>query len=111
MIEETVIRYLAAALPVAVYPELPHPLPERFVVVHKGGTTRAERLETSIFTVNSYAESRLQTAVLNEQVKEAMDSLPELDEVSAAHLSVDHPFYDEINKRRRYQAVYDITHY
>lgn len=49
--------------------------------------------------------------MLNEEVKAAMDHLPEHPAVSAARLNSDYPFNDTTTKRRRYQAVYNITYH
>ena len=50
-------------------------------------------------------------ALLNEKIKELMDNLVELDEVSGIHLNSDYNFTDIDSKRYRYQAVFDINHY
>ncbi|MFR2043720.1 MAG: hypothetical protein ACLS4A_12830 [Oscillospiraceae bacterium] len=59
----------------------------------------------------SYEGSLLKAAQLNRQVKAAMDALTELPEISAARLASDLPGAGYQNKRYRYQAVYNITHY
>ena len=72
----------------------------------------AEKLAVPIFMeVQSYAGSLLEAAQLNDQVKQAMDSLPELADIGAARLNSDYNFTDTASKRYRYQAVYDVTHY
>lgn len=111
MIETTVLDYLNQKLPVPVYMEIPDDIPDRFVVLRKSGSGRINRVDTSMFVVRSYAESMLEASMLNEQVKAAMDALPELDAVSASRLTGDYPFPDTTIERYRYQAVYDVTHY
>lgn len=111
MIEIIIRDYLASALAVPVYMEFPEDAPERFVVLKKGDTTRENRLDTAVFIPESYGSSMLEAAKLNRQVKEAMDELTELDEVSASDLAADYPAFDEKNKRYRYQAVYNVTYY
>ena len=64
-----------------------------------------------MFLVQSYAESKLEAVLLNKQAKAAMDSLIELNRISACNLSGDYPFPDTKRKLHRYQAVYDITYY
>ena len=64
-----------------------------------------------MMAVQSYAGSLLEAAQLNDQVKQAMDSLPELAGIGAARLNSDYNFTDTASKRYRYQAVYDVTHY
>ena len=48
---------------------------------------------------------------MNEQVKEAMEKLTELNEVSAVRLDTDYNFTNTATKQYRWQAVYEITHY
>lgn len=111
MIEMTILDYMSENLPVPVYMEFPSEPPNRFVVLRKGGSERENLVDTSIFVADSYAESLLEAAKLNEQVKAALDSLVELDAVSCSKRGGDYPFYDTQNKHYRYQAVQNITHY
>ena len=111
MIEIIVQDYLSKNLPVAVYGEFPKEPPQRFVVLDKTNSGRENHINSSMFADQSYAESKLEAAKLNEQVKKVMDSLVELPVVSASRLNSDYPFPDIARKRHRYQAVYDITHY
>lgn len=111
MIEIAVLDYLSARLPVDVYMEVPPAPPRHFVVLRKGGSSRENYMDTAIFTADSYAPTLLEAAMLNQQVMTVMDSLTELDIVSAAKRSGNYPFPDTASKRYRYQAVYDITHY
>lgn len=91
--------------------EIPPDPPGCFVVLRKADSSRENRIDSAMFVARSYAESLLEAAKLNEQVKAAMDSLPELDAVASSRLNGDYPYNDTANKRRCYQAVYDITHY
>ena len=50
-------------------------------------------------------------AALNEEVKKAVDSLIELNEIASVTLNTDYNFTDTTTKQYRYQAVYDIKHY
>lgn len=111
MIEITVLDYMSNNLPVPVYMEFPSDPDNRFVVLRKGGSERENLVDTSTFVADSYAESLLEAAKLNEQVKAALDSLIELDTISGSKRGGDYPFYDTQNKRYRYQAVQNITHY
>lgn len=111
MIEITIKAYLTAQLPVAVYMEFPSEPPERFVILDRTNTSRENHILASTFAAQSYAESKLEAAELNELVKLAMDMLIELDEVSSSQLNSDYPFPDTTRKLHRYQAVYDVTHY
>lgn len=113
MIETVVLNHLMEELNMTeVYMEVPErDLPDRFVVVEKTGGSRANCISTSSFAVQSYGPSLLAAAMLNEQVKAAMDSLISEKEVARSAYDSDYNFTDTETKRYRYQAVYDITHY
>lgn len=111
MIELIVLKFMTEKLPVPIYMEFPKDSPNRFIVLRKGNSERENLVDTSTFVADSYAESLLEAAKLNEQVKAALDSLTELDAVSSSKRGGDYPFYDTQNKRYRYQAVQNITHY
>lgn len=110
MIEETVLNYLCDALDAPVCMEVP-PEPGLFVVLEKTGSGRTDRIQRAVVAVQSYGESLLEAARLNERVKQAMAGLDELDEIAAVRLNTDCNFTDTAAKRYRYQAVFDITHY
>lgn len=111
MIEETILNYLSDALEVPVRMEVPQEPPGRFVVLEKTGTGKINCIPRATFVVQSYGTSLLEAARLNEQVKQAMESLDERDEIAAVKLNTDYPYPDTRTKRYRYQAVFDITHY
>ena len=111
MIEETILNYLSSALEVPAGMEVPAEPPGRFVVVEKIGSSRTDHICSAVIAVQSFAESLLEAARLNERVKEAMEGLDELDEIAAVRLNTDCNFTDPSTKRYRYQAVFDITHY
>lgn len=111
MIETTVIDHISQKLLVSVYMEFPANPPDRFVVLSKTDSSQENLVVTSMFVADSYAESLLEAARLNEQVKAAMDNLIELDDISSSKRGGDYPLLDNKNKCYRYQAVYNITHY
>ena len=111
MIEIIIRSYLEKVLSVPVFMEFPEDPPDRFVVLKKGDTTRDNWLETAVFIPESYGTSMIDAAKLNLLVKDAMDSLTDLDDISASDLAADYPAFDEKNKRYRYQAVYNVTYY
>lgn len=111
MIEIAVREHLAEMLDVPVFMEFPSEYHTRFVVLRKADSKRENLVDTSMFVTDSYAESLLEAAQLNERVKSALDSLIELNKVSCSARGGDYPFFDTKNKRYRYQAVQNITHY
>ena len=68
-------------------------------------------IDTATVTIQSYAESMFEAAMLNERVKLAMNEITMLSSVSKASLNSDYNFTDTAKKEYRYQAVYDITFY
>lgn len=111
MIEKTVRDFLSRKLAVPVWMEVPSDSPASFVVLEKTGSGRSNRISTATFAAQSYAQSMLEAAALNEQVKAAMDDLADLDAICRSQLNSDYNFTDTASKRYRYQAVYDVTHY
>lgn len=111
MIELIVLRHLEQKLPEPVYMEFPSNPPDRFFVLKKADSGREDLIDSAMFTLQSYGESLLEAAKLNELAKAAMDSLMELDEIADSRRGGDYPFPDTKNKRYRYQTVHNITHY
>ena len=111
MIEIIVLNYLKNNLSTPVHTEKPTQKPTRYVVLDKIGSTKENHLLSSTIAFQSYAESKYQAALLNEQVKEAVESLIELDEIRGVTLNSDYNFTDTTTKEYRYQAVFEIYHY
>ena len=113
MIEKIVLDYLTEALdPVPVHvmePDDSHG--ETFVVIQKTGSGKVNHICSATFAVQSYAPSLYEAAVLNEAVKDAMENIITLDEVTRCALNSDYPVVKESTKQPRYQAVFDLTHY
>lgn len=111
MIEITVKDFMESYLLVPVFMEYPAKPPARFVVLRKADSGRVNYIDTAMFIADSYAETLLETAKLNEQVVNAFDSLTDLDVISCSERGGDYNFPDTQNKRYRYQAVQNITYY
>ena len=111
MIENIVREFLKKKLRVSVHMEYPRKPGETFVVLRKADTSRENRIEHALFVTDSYARTMFETAELNEQVKDAVDALEELDVIAAVNRGSDYPAFDNTNKRYRYQATFEITHY
>lgn len=111
MIEITILDFLKKNIPVPCFLERPQNPPQRYVLMEKTGSAKANHIHTSTIVFQSYAESLYQAALLNEQVKVMAERLMELDEVSKAKLNSDYHFTDPQTKQYRYQAVFDIKHY
>lgn len=106
MIEETVLNYLNEKLNVPVF--LENRDIEEYVVIGKTGSGRDNFANSATFFLQSYAATKYNAALLNKQVKKAMDDLVELSEISYSRLNSDYDYTDTTKKKYRYQAIYDI---
>ena len=111
MIEKIIRDYLDKTLSVPVYYEVPDEAPQRYVTLEKTGSGKSNHIENATFAIQSWAESTYEAAKLNEAVKEAMDDIVVLDEISRSALNSDYNFTDVTTKKHRYQAVYDLVFY
>ena len=111
MIETTVLNFLSGKLRVPVLAEGPEKPPGSFAVVEKTGGGRSTGLKQATVAVQSYGETLLQAARLDDDVVEAMAELATLTGVGACRLVRDYNFTDTANRRYRYQAVFEIVYY
>lgn len=111
MIEKTILDYLNDRLDVPVYMERPEGDIDSLVVLEKTGASVFNHIKSATFAVQSYAASLYEAALLNEEVKSAMDNLISIANISRSRLNSDYNFTDTSTKDYRYQAVYDIVYY
>lgn len=111
MIEKTVLGHLSRCLDVKCYMERPPSAVLPFVLIEKTGSSQNNNLSSATFAVQSYAKTMLQAAEINQLVKNAMNHLADMDDVSACHLNSDYNFTDTRTKEYRYQAVFDISYW
>ena len=110
MIAKDLLDYLSAELSVGVYMEAPEQL-TNYVLLDQTGTSRANHIITTTIAIQSYAPSLYEAMLLNEEVKEAMDGVLGLEQVTRVELETDYNFTNTATKQYRWQAVYLITHY
>ena len=110
MIEKTVLDYLSEKLSADVVMEVPKNK-SAFVLVEKTGSSEDDHLYSATIAIQSWHESLLKAAELNEEVKTAMKEITLLDEICRCRLNSDYNYTDTSTKSYRYQAVYDIVHY
>lgn len=111
MIEKRLLDYLNDALSVPCRMEMPEKVSGQFVVLEKTGTYRLNKITQATFAIQSYAPTLYDAALLNEQVKAAMEDLVERDDISRVQLNSDYNYTDTAMKRYRYQAVFVVTYY
>lgn len=108
MIEQIVLDYLKSCLAVPIYMQRPEKEPEEYVLIEKTGSSTENYINSATFVFQSYAESMYSAADLNEKVKEVMDNIIVLNDISKSKLNSDYNFTDTAKKKYRYQAVYDL---
>ena len=113
LIEELVISHLSSRLSVPVYAEVPADagMRQSFVVVEKTGSGETNHIRDATLAVQSYGVTLRNAAALSHEVCEAMEALPERDEVSRCRLESEYNWTDADTKRYRYQAVFHLTHF
>ena len=111
MIEQIVRDYLEEQLGIPVRMEEEAGLPEEYIVVKKTGSGQTNHIKRATLAVQSYSSSLYQAASLNERVKEAMEKIIEMDDISKCELNSDYNYTDTARKKYRYQAVFDIVHF
>lgn len=111
MIETIIIEHLKSVLDVDVFMERPEHPPASYVIIEKTGGVKNNNISASTFAFQSYAPKLYDAASLNETVKEAVESLMDLDEIGRVSLNSDYNFTDTVTKQYRYQAIFVITHY
>lgn len=111
MIELIILDHLNSKLNVPVSLEKPSAQTDSYVVFEKTSSDKTNHLPSATFAFQSYGKSLYDSVVLNEEVKTAVESLIELDEIRGLDLNSDYNFTDTTTKEYRYQAVYDIRYY
>ncbi|AJD83095.1 hypothetical protein [Streptococcus phage Str-PAP-1] len=111
MIELVIKNYLDGHLNVPSFFEHQNGIKGKYVQIEKIGGGKGNKLKSSVFAFQSYADSLFESAELNEQVKEVVEAMIEVPEISGIKLNSDYNFTDTQTKKYRYQAVYDINHY
>lgn len=113
MIEQIIYEYLNSTLNVPAYLEMPagNNVPDEFVLIERTGGGVENHLKNAIFAIQSHAKSLHAAAALNESVKDAMENIVILSDISSCGLNSDYNYTDGGTKNYRYQAVFNIFHY
>lgn len=110
MIEQKVLQYLTSVLPHPIYMEEPRKPESRYYLMEKTGAGQNDRLFTATLAIQSYADSMIKAAELNDIVIGKMLEM-NIPEVTRVRLNSDYNFTDEQTKRYRYQAVFSLVFY
>lgn len=111
IIEKIILDYLKKETKLPVYPEVPTNAPKKFIVFEKTAGSRNKGISTAMIAIQSYAETLLDTALLNDKIIDVMERITELDEISKCDLNSNYNYTDTETKKYRYQAVFDITYF
>lgn len=111
MIEITIKEFLDDRLSVQVFLERQDEMPSSFVLFEKTSGGKRNQLSSSTFAFQSYGKSMYEAAKLNEELKEAVEDMIVLNEISGIKMNSDYNYTDTTTKEYRYQAVFDINHY
>ena len=109
IIEIYLIEYLSKKLNVNVYGQVDDASEDTYVVVEKTGSYVENHTRYATIAIQSYADSLLNSAKLNEKVKTAMEEIIEMPEIAKCSLNSDYNFTDTTTKKYRYQAVFDLV--
>lgn len=111
MIEITIKEFLDSHLSVPVFLERQDEMPDSFVLFEKTSGGKRNQLSSSTFAFQSYGKSMYEAARLNEELKEAVEDMIVLNEISGIKMNSDYNYTDTTTKEYRYQTVFDINHY
>lgn len=111
MIEVITLNFLTEHLSAPVYTEHQEEMPERFVIFEKTSGGKKNHLHQATLAIQSYGPSLAESAMLNEEVKQAIEKMVELPSISRVELNSDYNFTDTETKRYRYQAVVDFIYF
>jgi hypothetical protein len=111
MIEIIIKQFLDGHLSVPSFLERTEEMPDKYVLFEKTSSSKSNYLPSATFAFQSYAKTMYEAAKLNEELKEVVENLISLNEISGIRLNSDYNFTDTTTKEYRYQAVFDINHY
>lgn len=110
IIEVYLVEYLTEELGVNVYGQEDDAEDGSFVVIEKLGSYVENFTRHATIALKSYGTTLSESAELNERVKNAMDDIIKMPEISCSKLNSDYNFTDTTTKKYRYQAVYDLVY-
>lgn len=110
IIEVYLIEYLTKELGIPIYGQEEDAEDGAYVVVEKLGSYAENFTRHATIALKSYGTTLLESAELNERVKEAMDNIIKKPDISYSKLNSDYNYTDTTTKKYRYQAVYDLVY-
>ena len=110
MIEVTVIGYLGTKTGLPVYAERPKKPDQEYILIERTGAGEENLIRRVTIAIQSYADSLLRAATINEMVERAMKDITDLENISRSSLNSSYNYTDTESKKYRYQAVFDLIY-
>lgn len=107
LIEPIVLSYLQAK-GIPAFCEVPANRSDEFVVMFRRDSGKENHINAVTLEFRSYAPSKYEAALLDERVKEAMESITELDEISASRFGGGNDAPDTATKSYRYRCYFNL---
>lgn len=95
---------------VPVHFQVPSGPPDLYVLIEKVGSFRDHGLWTDSFAFQSCGKSLLEVMRLNQEIKEVLPGIVELDDFFRCECETDYNFTNTETKEYRYQAVFEIVY-
>ena len=110
MIETVIITYLETETGIPAYAERPkNPYPE-YLLIERTGAGEENQIRRATMAVQSYADSLVRAAEINELVEKAMKEITDLENISKCKLNSSYNYTDTESKKYRYQAVFNLVY-
>lgn len=110
MIEKKVLQYINQNSEIPCYMEEPINPPKKYYLMEKTGAGQNDRLFNVTLAIQSYGETMLEAAELNDQIISLMLNA-NIPNVTRIRLNSDYNYTDITTKRYRYQAVFYCIFY
>lgn len=112
MIEFILVDYLGSVLPYKVILEVPkQDIPAEYVLIERTGGSETNFLKDATVAIQTCAKKLLRAAEMAEEVRDAMEAITSLQEVTSVEVNSIYNFTDQQTKGYRYQSVYNVTYY
>lgn len=110
MIDFIIKKFLEKKIDVKIFMVEPDLSLDRFVTFERISNSKKDYLYTTTFAFQSWANTLYDAMILNEKVKEALETLDQEKEVMYSKLQNDYNFTDTETKKYRYQAIFEIKY-
>lgn len=85
--------------------------PKTYILIEKVGSSRSDHIEYPIVNFKSVSTTMAKAAALNEQVKQALETLEGYEGIASATINSDYSDTNTATKEYRYCTVFQFTYY